>query len=150
MGDFLTGKLIRNEIRATYESRVYDRFLQLRHQSGQLVNIFDPWGPISTELQIGRMYELIVVTLPTSIQYFPENPPQREENVWTAKVVDPSWKALKGHYSFSCSLLYEHEWILLAASSGHLLMSPQELKTQVHTNGFVQWTNIRLDLLAVI
>jgi hypothetical protein len=151
MGDFITGVLIENEEGATYQGKVYDRFLKLRLLDGQLLSIFDPFGPISTGLREGEVYEMVLITLAASVSYCATSPlPPMESDEWQGIIIEPHWCVAEGQHRHACSELYAHEWILLATSSGQLLMSPKVLSMPVDPGGFLQWKNVRLDLCAVI
>ena len=70
MKGFITALLLQNEAGATYQGKVYDRFLRLQHLNGKIFSVFDPYGPISTSLHVGEVYEMIVASLATSVSYF--------------------------------------------------------------------------------
>ncbi|SRR6266568_2259485 len=150
MGEFITGVLVENKDGATYQGIIYDRFLKLRLLDGQMLSIFDPIGPISTELKTGETYELILVTLATAVKYFSAEAPPLESSQWQATVVKPKWRALEGSYQRARPQLYSHDRVLLASSLGHLLMNPGDIGTPVSLGGVVQWNNVRLDLYAVV
>lgn len=151
MGDFIKGVLIENEEGATYEGRVYDRFLKLRLRDAQVLSIFDPFGPISTGLAEGNVYEMILITLATSVKYFATVPlPPLASDEWQATIIEPRWSAVEGQYRHACSELFTKKWLLLATPLGQLLMSHKVLSIPVSPGGFVRWKNIRLDLCAVI
>lgn len=151
MGDFITGVLIENEEGATYEGKIYDRFLKLRLLDGHVLSIFDPFGPISTGLPEGEIYEMVLITLAVSVRYFATSPlPPMESDEWQGIIIEPHWSVAEGHYRRACSELYAHEWILLATPLGQLLMSRKVLSMPVNRGGFLQWKNVRLDLCAVI
>jgi len=156
VGDFITGVLVENEAGATYEGHVYDRFLKLRLSDGQILAVFDPpgsFGPISTILSKGEVYEMILMTLPIpkSVQYFPASPLlSLDVDVWQGEIIEPHWVLPEGRYKLTHSYLSEREWVLLATRRGQLLMSPKVFSIPLSRGGIVQWDNVRLDLCAVV
>ncbi len=156
MGNFIIGVLVENEDGATYQNHTYDRFLKLQIADGQVLSIFDPpglYGPISTGLNTGESYEMILITLPVprSVHYFPTSPLHVEINLWQGTVVDTHWRvpeerSYKGVHEY----LADREWMLLTTSRGDLLMNPKEISIPVSKGGVVQWENLRLDLCAVV
>lgn len=150
MGGFITGVLLQNEDGATYQGKVYDRFLKLGLSNEQVLSIFDPFGPISTDLPIGEVYEMILVTLATSVRYFAALPLDVETADWQGVIIEPRWRVPESDYQRTSSELYTHEWVLLATSLGKLLMNPKVFKTPISPEGVVLWNNVRLDLLAVV
>ncbi|GAC1566007.1 MAG: hypothetical protein NVS3B14_05740 [Ktedonobacteraceae bacterium] len=150
MGDFITGVLLQSEDGATYQGRIYDRFLRLRHLHGQVLSLFDPFGPLSTDLSIGEVYEVILASLGESVRYFSEPPLTLENTEWQGVIIEPHWRAPESTYQRTSSELYAHDWVLLGTSLGRMLISPTVFKTPIKPEGFVQWDNIRLDLLAVV
>lgn len=151
MAHFITGFLEHSEDGAKYDGIVYNRFLTLRHASGQVLSIFDQGQPLSGGLVTGKVYEFVLVAaLPGKLQYLPTNPPYLEAGGWQGEVVDPHWWAPQGVYHRARPELYERDWGLLATPLGRLLMSPSEIGTPVHLRGLVRWQEARLDLYAVV
>jgi hypothetical protein len=110
MGDFIKGVLIENEEGATYNGKVYDRFLKLRLSNGRVLSIFDPFGPLSTGLAKGEVYEMIVIPLATAVQYFAtSSSPPVENDEWQATIIETHWRAVRNHYRYACEALYAHD-----------------------------------------
>jgi hypothetical protein len=150
MGDFITGVLLQSEDGAVYQGRVYDRFLKLRHLHGQVLSVFDPFGPISADLPVGEVYEVILASLSESVRYVSELLLTVENTEWQGVIIEPHWRAPESTYQRASSELYAHDWVLLGTSLGKVLISSKVFKTSINPEGFVQWENIRLDLLAVV
>ena len=148
MARFVQGILIENEEGAKYEGTVYDRFLKVRLADGQVISIFDPFGPISTGLAVNEIYEMVLVTFPVSVSYFTANPPSLASGLWQGTIVDAHWLAPRG-YRTSIERLYTRDWALLETSVGYVLMDGKEIKAPSSNGGVVQWKNVRLDLYAV-
>lgn len=154
MGNFINGLLVENEEGATYEGKVYNRFLKLRLLDGQVISIFDPCA-ISIEASVGETYEMILLAFPAqkSILYnsvFLLPPSASAIDDWYGTVIEQHWKIIKENYRFSCPYLCAGERILLMTPRGQLLMSPKENDRPVSVGGTVQWKNVRLDLCAII
>lgn len=157
MGEFIKGVLVENEAGAIFEGHVYDRFLKLRLLDGQILDVFDQpgsYGPISTGLSIGEIYEMVLITLPVprSVQYFPTIPLTLTSEIgfWQGEVIEPRWIVTERNYKSIHKHLSNREWMLLATNRGQMLMNPASIQALVSTGGFVQWQNMRLDLLAVL
>src|SRR5271154_7173068 len=59
--DGLTGLLVTNTAGSVHEDSVVDRMLTLRHSGRTLMEIYDPSWPISTNVETGRTYQLLLV-----------------------------------------------------------------------------------------
>src|SRR5579863_48348 len=154
MGFFFKGLLVENEEGATYEGKVYNRFLKLRLLDGQVISVFDPCA-ISTEISVGNTYEMILLAFPAqkSILYSSDTlllPSILETDDWYGTVIEQHWRLIKETYRFSCSYLCDGERILLMTPRGQLLMSSKEIDSPINVGGTIQWKNVRLDLCAII
>lgn len=150
MGDFIAGVLLQSKDGATYQGKVYDRFLRLRHLHGHVLSVFDPFGPISAGLLVGEIYEVILVSVGKSVRYFSEPALVTENTEWEGVIIEPHWFAPENAYQRISSELYAHDWVLLGTSLGKMLINPKIFKSSIFAGGFVQWDNIRLDLLGVV
>jgi hypothetical protein len=72
MKNFITGVLVQNKDGATYEGVVYDHRLKLRLSNDRELSIFDPADPISTELHVDEVYEMVLVPFVVSVNIVPE------------------------------------------------------------------------------
>ncbi len=151
MQQFIVGILEENNDGATYEDRIYDRFLKLRSSLGQVLQIFDFIEPISTGLQTGQIYEVILVpTIFASLSYSRKRLTDLEVNTWEGKILSRTFLVSKNNYQRNRPRLYDQEWILLSTIIGHLLISPAEIDVPIDEGGFIYWQNPRWDLYAVI
>jgi hypothetical protein len=151
MESFITGVLVTNQAGAIYEGRVYDRFLQLRLMDGKVLEVFDPFEPISTGITTGEIYEFILSSLAKSVRYFPQGvlPPPLQTDLWQGTIIQANWRFIKEDYRRTHSFAKEREWILLSTAEGRLLMNPKEIGTQVRPGDIIQWQNLRFDLCAI-
>src|SRR5579883_1926969 len=151
MESFITGVLVTNKAGASYEGQVYYRFLELRLIDGQVLEVFDPFEPISTDLSTDETYEFILLSLAKSIWYFPQGvlPPPLQNNLWQGTVIQADWQFVKEDYRRIHSFVKEREWVLLSTAEGRLLMNPNEIGIQVRPGDIIQWQNLRLDLCAI-
>lgn len=149
MTDFIRATLEQSEDGATYEGTVYDRFLVLRPSSGERLPVFDMTEPISTGLDTGQTYEVVLVAaLPGPVRRLPEHPAGADQ--WWGTVVEPRWKALQGAFERARPGLYAREWVLLRTPLGALLINPDELESPVSTGDILGWEEPRLDLYGVV
>lgn len=153
MRKFITGVLVRNRAGATYEGIIYDRRLTLQLPKDREIFIFDPIEPISTDLPVDEVYELVLVPFVVSVQIVsassPEESPTDFEG-WQGTVIDAHWQAQKGKYRLARPGLYEKEWILLSTTHGDLLLDPEDIKETVQEGMIVRWKKTRIDLFAVV
>jgi len=150
MGAFIKGVLVENADGATYQSKVYDRFLKLHLANGQDVSIFDTFGPLSSSLSSGERYEMILEALATSVHYGRSTPLDVKTPTWQGVIIEPRWRAPEDQYRLSATELYTREWVLVSTSIGALLMNPKVFHTPISPQEEVLWDTIRLDLLAVV
>jgi len=150
MKGFVTALLLQNEGGATYQGKIYNRFLRLQHLNGQILSVFDPYGPLSTELHVGEVYEMILASLATSVRYFSGTPPAIKDTEWQGVIIEPRWRAPENAYQRTSSELNAHDWVLLETSLGKVLISPRIFDIPISVEGIVQWNSTRLDLLAVV
>ena len=151
MERFITGVLVTNKAGAIYQGRIYDRFLQIRLMDGQVLEVFDPFEPISTDISTGEIYEFILSSLAKSIRCFPQGvlPPSSQTNLWQGTVVQANWRFVKEDYRRIQSFAKEREWILVSTAEGRLLMNPKDIGIQVRPGDIIQWQNLRFDLCAI-
>jgi hypothetical protein len=151
MEGFVTGVLAENKAGATYEGVIYDRFLRLHLMAGQVLEVFDPFEPISTDLPTGEIYKFILSSLAKSVRYFPREvlPPPLQTDLWQGTVIETNWRFRREEYSGIRSSAYEREWVVLSTAEGRLLMNPKEIGTQVYPGDIIQWQNLRFDLYAI-
>jgi len=151
MENFIAGTLEVNKEGAVYEGTVYDRWLKLRHKSGQLLTIFDP-DAVSGELLVGSKYEVIVqANVFASIVYFPERQINPLYDNWQqGKILNLNWQAVGNNYLLSYDDLYKGNWILIETILGQLVIHPQDILQPIKQNGYLYWEESRIDLIAVI
>ena len=116
MSAFITGVLVENEDGATYQGKVYDRFLKLHLANGQDVSIFDPFGPLSSSLPLGERYEMILGALATSVHYGHSTTLDVKTPTWLGVIIEPRWLAPEYQYQLYASELYAREWVLVSTS----------------------------------
>ncbi|MEO7021413.1 MAG: hypothetical protein ABI234_14755 [Ktedonobacteraceae bacterium] len=153
MGNFVTGTIVQNKAGATYEGTVYDRRLVLQPPKGQEIFIFDPAEPISTDLSINEMYDLVLVPFTISVQIVSASPMADapvDFDGWQGTVIDVHWKATKEEYRLIRPELYEGEWILLHTAFGNILLNPRSIKEMLSEGMIVQWARARVDLYAIV
>lgn len=150
MSAFITGVLVENEDGATYQGKVYDRFLKLHLANGQDVSIFDPFGPLSSSLPLGERYEMILGALATSVHYGHSTTLDVKTPTWQGVIIEPRWLAPEDQYQLYASELYRLEWVLVSTLIGALLMHPKVFHTPIAPQEEIIWDTIRLDLLAVV
>ena len=150
MKGFITALLLQNEAGASYQDKIYDRFLRFQHLNGQILSVFDPYGPVSTDLRVGEVYEVILASLATSVRYFSGTPPAIEDAGWQGVIIEPRWYAPENAYQRTSSELNAYDWVLLETSLGNVLINSQVFDVPVSSGGIVQWSSVRLDLLAVV
>lgn len=151
MSDFIRGFLETNEIGSTYEGVVYDRFMQLRHASGAVLNVFNPPPPIASDLTVGNIYEFALESaLPRNIQLLPGRSEHPVGTEYAGAVVDLSWHPKDTQLLVARPSFFEMGWVLLQTSLGQLLMNPNEILTKIQIGTKLQWSSTRLDLQAVI
>jgi hypothetical protein len=156
MNNFITGVLTRNKEGATYEDVVYDRRLTLHLPNGYDLSIFDPADPISSQLQIGEVYTMVLSPLVMSVNLIstsqPSSAPEMPTNAnnWQGTVIDSDWKAPKDAFRLTHPELYELGWVLLATPLGNVIINPDNAGTSLSVGMTAQWENTRLDLYAVV
>ena len=178
MNTFVTGILERNEVGATDGHTIYDRWLTLRLSNGIALRIFDE-ELISTDLEVGQTYNMIlVVAVPDTIRYLsapPENVDlesiDREvvelrgsegefvEYTYVVRgtVLEPSWQAPQRAYRCMVPDFYDYEAVLVQTAIGRILLSctsiednMEGLAEQITSGGYLEWERSRLDLMAVL
>ena len=150
MEDFITGVLVQNEEGATYEGTVYDRFLQLRLKQGQVLSIFDPPVPISTNLLVNEVYQMVLAVLAISVTPAAENPSELKADEWEGTIAELDWKVPQERYRSARPSLSSRSWVLVTTSLGQLLINRKEITSPISVGERVRWENIRFDLYAVI
>lgn len=153
MEHFFVGTLIENRDGATYEGVVYDRFLKIRLQTGEVVAIFDGLNPISTELLISVPYEVILTSLviPDTVRTLRKLLPCEKQDILYGVVMKHGWIGKPESYKYVHEdKLRKKDCILVATTWGNLLIDTKELENSVTVGQTIRWESLRLDLLAVI
>jgi len=178
MNTFVTGILERNEVGATDGHTIYDRWLTLRLSNGIALRIFDE-ELISTDLEVGQTYNMIlVVAVPDTIRYLsapPENVDlesiDREvvelrgsegefvEYTYVVRgtVLEPSWQAPQRVYRCMVPYFPEFAAVLVQTAIGRVLINHLDIEEdmegsleQIKVGGYLEWEHSRLSLLAVL
>ncbi len=149
---FVQGTLEVNQDGATYENIVYDRRLVVRLANGERLHIFDFAEPISTNLLIGEVYEMVIVPFVVKVEFVSEfqlgiSP---ESALWQGKVIDPHWLVAEVSFKIAQLDVYDGEWILIETAFGQMLLSAENIGTAVQKDDVLQWERGRLDLYAVV
>jgi hypothetical protein len=151
MKKFIIGVLERNEPGATYQGRVYDRFLMLRPSDGTTLHVFDKGEPISSGLATGESYEVVLLAaIPGPVLVFSARSEGVQLSERRGEIIEPGWRAMEGGYRCVRPELYQRDWVLLRTSLGQLLMSPSEIGINLRAGDFLEWQEPRFDLYAVI
>lgn len=160
--EFVNGLLVSNEVGATYKGEVYDRFLKVRVNSGHTLPIFDdswPAKPISTNLNIGHSYRLILVSSVNEHLAHFSSLYSVGAHEWEGEVLLDQWQLPhEPAQVFSYYVPRQNElrrnWVLLSTPYGGVLMAPEEIEEatgrMVQIGDRLRWVCSRLDLLAVI
>jgi hypothetical protein len=153
---FITGRLIQSKDSTVYEGIVYARRLVVQGENSTTIYIFDPHEPISTDLQVDKTYEMVLVPFVGSVEIVPnaETPlvvdPSKQSGLWQGKILNLHWLAQKDQYHFARPDFYDGEWILVETSLGNVLVSLEGLGVVVDVGAIIQWDYSRLDLYAVV
>lgn len=160
--EFVNGLLVSNEVGATYRGEVYDRFLKIRLNSGHTLPIFDdswPAKPISTDLQIGNFYHMILVSSVNEHLAHFSSLYSVGTNEWEGTVLATNWQLPhEPTQYFQCFVPRHNEfrrnWVLILTPYGGVLMAPEEVEDaigrKVQVGDRLRWVCSRLDLLAVV
>jgi hypothetical protein len=178
MKTFVTGVLERNGVGATDGYTIYDRWLTLRLSNCIALRIFDE-ELISTDLEVGLTYDMIlVVAVPDTIRYL-SAPPENVDldaidcevvelrgsegafieytYVVRGTVVEPSWQAPQCAYRCMVPYLPEFSAVLVQTAIGRVLINHLDIEEdmegsieQIEIGGYLEWEHSRLSLLAVI
>ena len=151
MGQFITGTLERNEAGATYEGINYDRWLYLRVSKDRLLAIFDPIA-MTTDLHIGSEYSVLVTEYsPADLEILPRKPAKltRTHN-WYGKVVSTYWRPPEMQYRCATLTYRNHKGVLVNTQHGWMLLHSSDFVQPPDYGNFIQWNQVRLDLLAVL
>lgn len=150
MSAFVSGILEQNLDGATYEGSVFDRDLVLRHASGQIIGIFDPFSPISTDLLTGQFYEVVLSPLfirmrKSTVSILPD-----DLQLHFGEILETNWKPSMDSYQLAVSDFYETEWILISTSLGNIVHRNNRQQLQLSKGDNIVWEHFRFDLIAVV
>lgn len=142
---FIAGILIENRDGATYEGVVYDRFLKLQLPTGKVISIFDKFNPISSGLEIGERYEVVLLSLliPGTVRYLEQPSSSSAKEIWQGTVREPKWKGKAKDYRFVRGYDFDDiERVLLETRWGNLLLSPKELAIPAEVGQIIRWESL--------
>jgi hypothetical protein len=146
----VSGLVVSNEVGAEYEGVVYDRFLKLRLDGGQELDVFDMGEPIAGDLAVGpRGSFVLAVAVPADVAV--DKPASSGQvAICGGTVEELDWSAPKSGLGVTRPELYEQQWVVLGTDTGRLLFNPADLPPSVTVGSALSWTRARFDLYAIV
>lgn len=158
--DGLAGTLVTNKEGSIHEDSVVDRVLTLRHSGRALIEIYDPSWPISTNVDTGYNYRVLLVATNCAGLHLPILPFEGVKlGIWRARVLQVPWYAPENGFRVARPSLYRlhgkrRAWVLVASQIGSMLMNPMEVRQAMlfrpRPGDILQWESSRFDLYAVL
>lgn len=159
MTDFVMGHLVPTGKGANYRGHQFDEWLRLSTFKGPVLEIFDDFDLISTEIQAGIAYS--VVLLPTLFETIKilNSDSNLVDLEWHGQVVETSWQAKEKDFDKAKGFLFESvegnqsSWLLVETDFGLIIMSKKEVQKEIGSEivigSLLKWSNPRWDLLAI-
>lgn len=154
MINFISALLEKNVPGAIYEESVFDRWLTLKHKSGQRLIVFDAPFAISETLDIDCEYEFAVrPCILSNLRVIDEIETESSSGPQVCgKVIALSWQPTEVDFTLVHSNFAKNSWVLVNTDLGTVVFRRQDLRQiedKLQSGVKICWEAARTDLLAV-